>query len=351
MTVKLLADRPIDGKEYKAGNLCDTDDSTEAGLIASKLAIADLTGGTAYVAPPVQQQFVPVTATTNLTGGIEIPNVVAGRTDAELATTPTAADIALKDSTMFYDIADPTKRYTLNAARTAFVAVGSGAAVTPYYTTYPDFSPSVLASLSVGTTYGQSGNLVTVASTAHAIPANQNGCRIFWPGSAAIVAGWYLNFTWVDANTFTFDNPTSQTVAGGTALTGALPYVTETAMFNTTLGANALSQNGSSVTLGIYRSGDNTAGAKQIKTLINNQTLTVSHATDGATGFVRSTFATSRGKLLGVQSLGDGSLATLSNQKTLTHNLTVSNTFKLAAQLSAANMWLSVEQVTIEVRK
>lgn len=69
MTVKLLVDRPIDGKEYKAGNLCDTDDSTEAGLISSKLAIADLTGGTAYVAPPVQQQIVPVTATTNLTGG------------------------------------------------------------------------------------------------------------------------------------------------------------------------------------------------------------------------------------------------------------------------------------------
>jgi len=73
MTVKLLVDRPIDGKEYKAGNLCDTDDNTEAGLISSKLAIADLTGGTAYVAPPVQQQIVPVTAKTNLlTGGVEL---------------------------------------------------------------------------------------------------------------------------------------------------------------------------------------------------------------------------------------------------------------------------------------
>ena len=71
MTVKLLADRPIDGKEYKAGNLCDTDDNTEAGLISSKLAVADLTGGTAYVAPVIQTQDVPVTATTNLTGGIE----------------------------------------------------------------------------------------------------------------------------------------------------------------------------------------------------------------------------------------------------------------------------------------
>ena len=72
MTVKLLADRPIDGKEYKAGNLCDTDDSTEAGLISSKLAIADLTGGTAYVAPVEQVQIVPVMASKTLTGGSEI---------------------------------------------------------------------------------------------------------------------------------------------------------------------------------------------------------------------------------------------------------------------------------------
>jgi len=83
MTVKLLVDRPIDGKEYKAGNLCDTDDSTEAGLISSKLAIADLTGGTAYVAPPVQQQFVPVTATTNLTGGIGFNGTIV-----DMAVTP-----------------------------------------------------------------------------------------------------------------------------------------------------------------------------------------------------------------------------------------------------------------------
>jgi len=87
MTVKLLVDRPIDGKEYKAGNLCDTDDNTEAGLISSKLAIADLAGGTAYVAPPVQRQVLPVTATTNLTGGIEISagGVRAGGANYEIA--------------------------------------------------------------------------------------------------------------------------------------------------------------------------------------------------------------------------------------------------------------------------
>ena len=96
MTVKLLADRPIDGKEYKAGNLCDTDDGTEAGLISSKLAIADLTGGTAYVAPTVQQQFVPVTATTNLTGGII--KTIALMTQAEYDA------IAVKDDSTLYVI-------------------------------------------------------------------------------------------------------------------------------------------------------------------------------------------------------------------------------------------------------
>ena len=70
MTVKLLVDRKIDGKDYKVGELCDTDDATEAGLISSKLAIADLTGGTNHVPRPEQVQYVPVTASTNLTGGI-----------------------------------------------------------------------------------------------------------------------------------------------------------------------------------------------------------------------------------------------------------------------------------------
>jgi len=72
MTVKLLADRRIDGKDFIVGNLCATDAATEAGLIAAKLAIADLTGGTAYVPPAVQRQYVPVMAESNpLTGGLE----------------------------------------------------------------------------------------------------------------------------------------------------------------------------------------------------------------------------------------------------------------------------------------
>lgn len=80
MTVKLLVDRKIDGKDYKVGEACDTDDPTEAGLIAAKLAIADLTGATVHVDPVAQVQYTPVLATTNpLTG--DVAYLVSGVSD------------------------------------------------------------------------------------------------------------------------------------------------------------------------------------------------------------------------------------------------------------------------------
>lgn len=73
---------------------------------------------------PVNGKVDPVT------GMVEIPSVVAGRSAAQLAAAPAAADITLGDSTVFYDIADPTKRYAMSADHAAFVASGgSGGAV------------------------------------------------------------------------------------------------------------------------------------------------------------------------------------------------------------------------------
>lgn len=74
MTVKLLCDweDDRDGKQYKALNLLTTDAGTESDLIEQHIADSNLTGGTAYVAPTVQKQIVPVFASTNLTGVIEL---------------------------------------------------------------------------------------------------------------------------------------------------------------------------------------------------------------------------------------------------------------------------------------
>lgn len=48
------------------------------------------------------------------------------RTAAQLAAAPQAADIALGAGTTFYDAADPTKRYVINAAQTSFSRVDGG---------------------------------------------------------------------------------------------------------------------------------------------------------------------------------------------------------------------------------
>lgn len=84
------------------------------------------------VAPDGTVGGVPVSAEVNPdTGGVEVPFVVKGKSAAALAATPSADDIALGDSTLFYNIADPTKRYTMNSARSAFVLVADGH-VEPY---------------------------------------------------------------------------------------------------------------------------------------------------------------------------------------------------------------------------
>ena len=58
MTVRLLVDfkDPADGKQYVVGNLY-TSAANEGGMIASKMATSDLTGGTAWAAPAQQESI------------------------------------------------------------------------------------------------------------------------------------------------------------------------------------------------------------------------------------------------------------------------------------------------------
>ncbi len=144
-------------------------------------------------------------------------------------------------------------------------AVGAS---TPVVMKFPDFSPSILASLVAGATYGQSGSLVTVTATAHGLPTNRDGYRIFWPGSAAIPAGWYFGFEYVDANTYTFQNPMPQTIAAGTAITGTLPYVTQTNVCSLTIQAGGLAA-GSKIRACVDKFGDATAATKTHFVFIN----------------------------------------------------------------------------------
>ena len=83
------------------------------------------------------------------------------------------------------------------------------------------FKPSIFLTLTAAATYSQSGNTVTVSSTGHGAPNRSSSFRFFWPGSAAIPQGWYDGWKYVSADVFTFENPISQSVSAGTAITGS----------------------------------------------------------------------------------------------------------------------------------
>ena len=96
-------------------------------------------------------------------------------------------------------------------------------------------------------TYSQTGNLITVTSTAHDIPATvHNGKRVYIGGAtvttgAAISAGLYDSFQMIDANTFTCVNPVSQSASGTLATqtsTFTIPGVSYT------IPGGSLSENG-----------------------------------------------------------------------------------------------------------
>lgn len=86
MTVRLLVDfkDPADGKQYVVGNLY-TSAANEAGLIATKQATSDLTGGTAWVEPVVPESI-------DETKGVSVVLNASGNT---VLVGPDGAEVAL----------------------------------------------------------------------------------------------------------------------------------------------------------------------------------------------------------------------------------------------------------------
>lgn len=87
-----------------------------------------------------------------------------------------------------------------------------------------------------GATFAQAGNVVTVTTTAHNVPATvHNGFRIYSPGfatatvGALLPAGIYDNFQRTGATTYTFEVPAAYavpTTQTGTMTTGVLTEIT-----------------------------------------------------------------------------------------------------------------------------
>lgn len=221
---------------------------------------------------------------------------------------------------------------------------------TPRVIRAPDFHPSILGSLVSGATYEQSGNTVTVTATGHGLPTTKKGYRIFWPGSAAIPVGWYFGFQYVDANTFTFQNPTAQTVAAGAAITGTLPVTsTDQLCIVDTLPGGSVGMFGR-VRICWVRSGDGTAGNKTLRPQINSTTLasqvltTTPYFSGSAsavcTGAINSQMVVTA--LDGVASAG---------QNALTFDLSADVLTRITLQVQNAAQWIALDSAHVEITR
>lgn len=236
-------------------------------------------------------------------------------------------------------------------------SVGDGkgvVAAVPQILHFPDFYPSIMASLVSGATYAQSGSLVTVTATAHGLPSNRDGYRIFWPGSAAIPAGWYFGFEYVDANTFTFQNPTPQTLAAGTAITGTLPYVTQTALCSLTLPGGSM-VSGSAMRAIMQRSGDALAASKITSLFIDNQVVSASFASTSSS-FTAGSMSVFQvlGNMSGV-SVGaagmDGTANTAGSGQLRASDPSVDRVVSMRLQLAQASQWVALDATLLEIIK
>lgn len=92
-------------------------------------------------------------------------------------------------------------------------------------------------------TYSQTGTTITVTSILHNIPAATfDGEDVYLAiASGAAVAGWFSNFTRVDANTFTCESTISQTTSGSVNTNLSVTTITEA---TATILANSMGLNG-----------------------------------------------------------------------------------------------------------
>lgn len=223
----------------------------------------------------------------------------------------------------------------------------------PQVISFPDFSPSILASFVAGTTASQAGTTVTVTATAHGIVGSnvRNGYRIYYPGSASIPAGWYPGFVWVDANTITFQRAASKTVASE-SVNGGAAYTALTTICSLVLPGGSMGPYGR-VSVRAKRVGDATAASKILRVIgpdgrtYGYWPLTTASWATGSMTFFALGSDTSQATSGSV----DGSPGVSEYLYIGAVNFSVDQALSLGGSLSAAGAWLGIDAAEMEVVK
>lgn len=119
-------------------------------------------------------------------------------------------------------------------------------------------------------TYSQTGFTITVTRTGHGYTAaNNNGSDIYLTVSTgSLVSGWFSNFTYVDANTFTCTSTISQSISGNLGVqTGEITFDT------ITIKAKLMGPNGHLLGKFLVNAFANNANAKTFRVRMNGTVI------------------------------------------------------------------------------
>jgi hypothetical protein len=135
----------------------------------------------------------------------------------------------------------------------------------------------LLPGLSASSTVAQVGTTVTVtngAAVAHNIPATTyDGYQVYFPGSAAIPAGWYAGFARTSTTAYTFTRATA--TVESEAVNEESAYLTETTVATSTILGNLLGATGK-IKVEALVSNINSAGDKTVKLVLGETNIMTS---------------------------------------------------------------------------
>lgn len=215
------------------------------------------------------------------------------------------------------------------------------------YMRFPGFKKSLLASLVANSTASRAKGLVTVTATAHGITtgATYQGFRFFYPGSSNLAAGWYDSIVSVpDANTLTFSALGPDFASE--SVNGAAAHTTLTTFASITIPGGTIKV-GSRIVSRILRNGDTTATTKNVRMLIGAYNMGLSVA--GTAPAIYSAIAAGVVAPEKTMSYASSDNNVAGSSATTSSNWNVDQTISLAANLSAAAAFVTLEVASLEI--
>lgn len=200
-------------------------------------------------------------------------------------------------------------------------------------------TPRIIVGLS-GATYSQTGTAVTVTWTSHGMTSALNGSDVYLVQSTgSLTTGWFTNFTYVDANSFTCTSSVSQSTSGNLGTN-----TSETTISSYTMAADRLGINGTARVLGSTNCSTAGGNTKRISLYLSSTELGYVNPTSLAGGGIAFGFSNqgSAAVQCGQQAMGQWGPGASAAAASGTVDTTVSQTIAIKGKLANAADYLAL---------